>query len=68
MFLAGIRTGSLGRNGRLGGRFFPILESFRDSQSAAKPQERSAFFAASEVKRIAHAPPVNVTKSVSDLG
>ena len=68
MFLAGIRTGSLGRNGRLGGRFFPILESFRDSQSATKSQERSAFFAASEVKRIAHAPSVNVTKSVLDLG
>jgi len=68
MFLAGIRTGSLGLNGRLGGRFFPILESFRDSQSAAKPQESSAFFATSEVKRIAHAPSVNVTKSVLDLG
>jgi hypothetical protein len=35
MFLAGIRTGSLGRNGRLGGYLFPILESFRDSQSGS---------------------------------
>jgi hypothetical protein len=65
-FLAGIRAGGLGRNGRLGGRFFPILQSFRDSQSAANSQERWAFFAASEVKRIAHAPSVNVTKSVLD--
>ena len=68
MFLAGIRAGSLGRNGRLGGRFFPIPESFQDSQSAAKFQERWVFFGASEVKRIAHAPSVNVTKSVLDLG
>ena len=68
MFLAGIRAGSQGRDGRLGGRLFPILESFRDSQSAAKSQESSAFLAVSEVKRIAHAPSVNVTKSVSDLG
>ena len=68
MFLAGKSTGSLGRNGRLGGRLFPILESFLDSQSAAKSQESSAFLAASEVKRIAHAPSVNVTKSVLDLG
>ena len=68
MFLAGMRAGSLGRNGRLGGCFFPIPESFQDSQSAAKSQESSGFFAASEVKRIAHAPSVNVRKSVLDLG
>ena len=66
MFLAGIRAGSLGCNGRLGERFFPILESFGDSQSAAKSQEIWALCAAPEVKSIAHAASVNVTKSVLD--